>query len=74
MLKHIEKLFDVEVTRYYSKTITIVVEAEDIQDAKDKVETDQALINVIDNRLSEASLSWDDDSLEVYPIEKEEAV
>ena len=74
MLKHVEKLFDVEVTRYYSKTITIVVEAEDIQDAKDKVETDQALINVIDNRLSEASLSWDDDSLEVYPIEKEEAV
>jgi nitrate reductase NapAB chaperone NapD len=71
MLKHIEKLFDVEVTRYYSKTITIVVEAEDIQDAKDKVETNQALINVIDNRLSEASLSWDDDSLEVYPIEKE---
>ena len=74
MLKHVGKLFDVEVTRYYSKTITIVVEAEDIQDAKDKVETNQALINVIDNRLSEASLSWDDDSLEVYPIEKEEAV
>ena len=66
-----KKLFDVEVTRYYSKTITIVVEAEDIQDAKDKVKTNQALINVIDNRLSEASLSWDDDSLEVYPIETE---
>ena len=30
-----KKLFDVEVTRYYSKTITIVVEAEDIQNARD---------------------------------------
>ena len=48
-----------------------MVEAEDIQDAKDKVETNQALINVIDNRISETPLSWDDESLEVYPIEKE---
>jgi len=71
MKKYIGKLFDVEVTRYYSKTITIVVEAEDIQDAKDKVETNQALINVIDSRVSETPLSWDDESLEVYPIETE---
>ena len=71
MLKHVGKLFDVEVTRYYSKTITIVVEAEDIQDAKDKVETNQALINVIDSRVSETPLSWDDESLEVYPIDTE---
>jgi uncharacterized ubiquitin-like protein YukD len=71
MKKYIGKLFDVEVTRYYSKTITIVVEAEDIQDAKDKVETNQAIINVIDSRVSETPLSWDDESLEVYPIETE---
>jgi nitrate reductase NapAB chaperone NapD len=71
MKKYIGKLFNVEVTRYYSKTITIVVEAEDIQDAKDKIETNQAIINVIDSRVSETPLSWDDESLEVYQIETE---
>ena len=69
-----KKLFDVEVTRYYSKTITIVVEAEDIQNARDELGRNQVINDEIDNRLSEASLSWDDDSYEVYPIETEEAV
>jgi hypothetical protein len=66
-----KKLFDVEVTRYYSKTITIVVEAEDIQDARDELGRNQVINDEIDNRLSEASLSWDDDSYEIYPIETE---
>ena len=65
-----KKLFDVEVTRYYSKTLTIVVEAEDIQDARDELGRNQVINDEIDNRLSEASLSWDDDTYEVYTTEE----
>ena len=66
-----KKLFDVEITRYYSKSIVIVVEAESEQDARDEIERNQSINNEIDNRLSETTLAWDDDSIEIYEVEQE---
>lgn len=63
-----KKLFDVEIVRYYSKAITIVVEAEDEQDAKDLIESNEAICNEIEKRIGDANLSWDDDSIEIYEV------
>lgn len=65
------KLFDVEIVRYYSKATTIVVEAENEQDAKDLIANNKEIHNEIEERIASANLSWDDDSVEVYPINEE---
>lgn len=66
-----KKLFDVEVTRLYTKYTTIVVEAESEQDALDKVEMDKDINTEISKRISDAPLHWDDDSYEIYQVEQE---
>lgn len=66
-----KKLFDVEIVRYYSKAITMVVEAEDEQDAKDLIESNQEICNEIEKRIGDANLSWDDDSVEIYEVNEE---
>ena len=64
-----KKLFDVEITRYYSKSTTIVVEAESEQEARNLIKMDKDISLEISNRIGDASLSWADDSIEVYEAE-----
>ena len=64
-----KKLFDVEITRYYSKSTTIVVEAESEQEARNLIKMDKDISLEISNRIGDASLSWADDSIEVYEVE-----
>lgn len=66
-----KKLFDVDIVRYYSKAITIVVEAEDKYDARDLIEINEAICNEIEERIASANLSWDDDSVEIYEVNEE---
>lgn len=66
-----KKLFDVEIVRYYSKAIAMVVEAEDEQDAKDLIASNKEIHNEIEERIASANLSWDDDSVEIYLINEE---
>jgi hypothetical protein len=66
-----KKLFDIEVTRLYTKYTTIVVEAESEQDALDKIEMDKDINAEISKRISDAPLHWDDDSYEIYQVEQE---
>ena len=67
------KTFRLEVTRYYTKYITLDIEAESMEDAREKLEVDGDLNKKISNQMADAPLHWDDDSYEVYPTEEEVA-
>lgn len=64
------KTFRLEVTRYYTKYITIMVEAESMEDAREKLEVDDDLNKEISKQMADAPLHWDDDSYEVYTTEE----
>lgn len=64
------KTFRLEVTRYYSKYIAIMVEAESEQDAREKLEVDDDLNKEIGKQMADAPLYWDDDTYEVYTTEE----
>lgn len=64
------KTFRLEVTRYYSKYITIMVEAESEQDAREKLEVDDDLNKEIGKQMADAPLHWDDDTYEIYTTEE----
>ena len=65
------KTFRLEVTRYYTKYITIEVEAESMEDAREKLEVDDDLNKEISKQMADAPLHWDDDTYEVYTTEEE---
>jgi hypothetical protein len=64
------KTFRLEVTRYYTKYITIEVEAESMEDAREKLEVDDDLNKEISKQMADAPLHWDDDTYEVYTTEE----
>lgn len=64
------KTFKLEVTRYYTKYITLDVEAESMEDAREKPEVDGDLNKKISKQMADAPLHWDDDSYEVYPTQE----
>ena len=64
------KKFRLEVTRYYTKYITIEVEAKSMEDAREKLEVDGDLNKEISKQMADAPLHWDDDSYEVYPTQE----
>ena len=64
------KKFRLEVTRYYTKYITIEVEAESMEDAREKLEVDDDLNKEIGKQMADTPLYWDDDSYEVYSTQE----